>query len=96
MSGAALSGIHAQAARLAAIANNVANAESEEYQPLSTQFQTTDSGVYAAVSAAAGANADLAGEMQALSEAELAYKANAAAFDAGADLWQLLSVVQRD
>lgn len=96
MSGAALSGIHAQAARLAAIASNVANAESEDYQNLGTQFHTTEAGVLAKISAEPGVHVDLAAEMQALSEAEVAYKANAAAFDAGADLWQLLSVVQRD
>ena len=67
MSGASLSGIHAQAARLAAIANSVASGESEERSPENfTQAET--------------ANHDLASDMLEMSDAEMAYKANAAAF----------------
>jgi hypothetical protein len=39
---------------------------------------------------------DLATEMLELTEAELGYKANAAVFEAGADLWDLLATIKRD
>ena len=83
MSGASLSGIHAQAARLAAIANSVPSGESEE--------QVVDSGYEAMPE-----RQDLSSDMPPLSEAEAAYNASAAAFDAGADIWDMLSVIQRD
>ena len=40
--------------------------------------------------------ADMATGMLGLSEEEAAYRANAAVFEAGADLWQILGVVTRD
>jgi flagellar basal body rod protein FlgC len=39
---------------------------------------------------------DLATEMLDLTEGEVAYRANATVFEAGADLWEILGVVSRD
>jgi flagellar basal-body rod protein FlgC len=96
MSGASLSGFHAQAVRLATIANNVANSGTEDFQSVGTQFNALEGGGVEAVLSQNGSGVDLGSEMTQLSEAEVAYNANAAAFEAGADLWQMLSVVQRD
>ena len=95
MSGAALSGFHAQAVRLSALANSVVNSDNENHQQLDTEFHAGQGGVEAHVRATEN-HTDLASDMQELSEAEIAYKANAAAFDAGADLWAVLSLIQRD
>lgn len=83
MSGASLSGIHAQAARLAAIANSVPSGVSEE-QVEDHRYEATSE------------RQDLSSDMPELSDAEAAYNATAEAFDAGADIWDMLSVIQRD
>lgn len=85
MSATALTGIHAQAARLAALASKVAEPENEDPQPIEGSSATNSAGYD-----------DLGSAMAELPEAENAYRANIAAFDAGADMWAMLSVIQRD
>ncbi|MCB1446194.1 MAG: flagellar basal body rod protein [Rhizobiaceae bacterium] len=97
ISGTALSGLQAQASRLSAIAGNVAHAGSGNSQRLDTDFSPSGKGgVQAHIRPEAEAGIDLAAEMQGLSEAELAYRANAAVLDAGADLWDVLRLIRRD
>ncbi|MCJ8509064.1 flagellar basal body protein [Rhizobium lemnae] len=98
----ALSGMQAQVTRLSATANNIANVDSSNYSRLSTQFSTTpDGGVRADLSqfqqpGADGDGVDTGQEMLELTEASLSFKANAAVFETGADLWQLLATIKRD
>ena len=101
--GIALSGMQAQQTRLSATANNVANALTPTYDRLETQFSSTESGgVSTSVtssgdqSSADSSNVDLASEMMSLVEAEIGFKANAAAFETGADLWDVLLSIKRD
>lgn len=79
----ALSSLKEQAESLAATANNIASSDSAEHR----QFGDIEAG---------SDGADLATEMLDLAEDETAYRANAAAFETGADLWAILSVVTRD
>lgn len=82
----ALQGLREQAKNLESTAGNVANADSGEYAL---------HGDYVSASQP-GENTDLATEMLDLTESEAAYRANAAAFETGADLWGILGVVTRD
>ena len=82
----ALQGLREQAKNLEAAAGNIAEAESGEYTAQGAEAPAGPS----------GENADLANEMLNLTEDELSYRANAAVFEAGADLWELLGVVSRD
>jgi len=97
ITGIALSGMNAQTNRLAAVANNIANADTPDYRrQIVTPISTSDyAGVGTTVASGAG-DVDLAAEMLELSEAELSYKANAAVFEAGADLWDVLATIKRD
>lgn len=79
----ALQGLREQAKNLETAASNIANADSAEYQPHPSAPQTDE-------------GADIATEMLGMDEGELAYRANAAVFEAGADLWDILGVVTRD
>ena len=82
----ALQGLREQANNLESTAGNIANADSGEYAP---------HGDYASASPSDG-GVDLATEMLSLTESEVSYRANAAAFETGADLWGILGVVTRD
>lgn len=82
----ALSSLKEQANSLAATAHNIANSDSAEYQPFGDDMSALEP----------GSGVDLATEMLDLTEGEYAYKASAAAFETGADLWAILSVVTRD
>ena len=82
----ALQSLREQAQNLESTAGNIANAESGVYRPQDD---------YASASEPGDGN-DLATEMLNLSEEEVAYRANAEVFEAGADLWQILGVVTRD
>lgn len=93
----ALAGMTAQTSRLSAVASNVANADTVGYRRLGTELSTTETGGVAAhVSPDDHEGVDLATEVLELTEAELAYKANATVFEAGADLWDVLSVIKRE
>lgn len=87
MSGATLSGFHAQAARLSALANSVNTPENEEATQDEDQFRASDY-----VRQEAGADS----EHQSSSDDDGTYRPNTEAFDAGADIWAMLSVIQRD
>lgn len=82
----ALQGLREQAKNLEATASNIVNTDSGEYGPLGGDPSVP----------AASESGDLAGEMLSLTEGELAYRANATVFEAGADLWDILGVVTRD
>ncbi|WP_165219733.1 flagellar basal body protein [Affinirhizobium pseudoryzae] len=94
----ALSGMQAQMTRLSATANNVANVDTTGYSRLSAQFSTDPSGGVAAhvseVDPAQGA--DPGGDMLALTEASIGFSANAAVFETGADIWQVLATIKRE
>lgn len=101
--GISLSGMQAQQTRLAATANNIANVSTAGYDRLATRFSSTaPAGVSASVAPSGTAtdpetsNVDLASEMLALNEAEIAFKANAAVWETGADMWDVLKTIVRD
>lgn len=99
----ALSGMTAQTARLSGVADNIANMDTPGYERRVTRLVTqSDGGVQASVIAQdpsrygpSGDGIDPAGEITGMLEAEAAYKANAAVFEAGADLWQVLATIKR-
>ncbi len=98
----ALSGMMAQERRATATAQNVANAQTPNYDRLETTFENTDPGVKANVAPSGNpdpngfSNVNLTEEAMDLMQSELAYKANAAVFETGADMWELLASVNRD
>jgi len=97
ITGIALSGMNAQTNRLAAVANNIANADTPDYKRQTVASVSTSNPAGVGTTVTSGAeDVDLATEMLELSEAELSYKANAAVFEAGADLWDVLAAVKRD
>jgi flagellar hook protein FlgE len=104
MMNTALSGMQAQTNRLSAVANNLANSDTPGYSRLATNLTATDwGGVEADVSTSSdpaavdgGSNVDPAHELLDMTEAALSFKANASAFETGADLWDVLMSVKRD
>lgn len=86
MSGAVLSGFHAQAARLSALANSVSSSDSED----DVQGEEFRAAEYVR------SESEGSSEAEGGSESDVAYRANTEAFDAGADIWAMLSVIQRD
>ena len=98
-----LSGMQAQQNRAAATANNVANAMTPGYDRLQSKMTTVEGGgVIARVQPSGEAalpgssNVDLAEEMLNLVEAEIGFKANASAWETGADMWEVLLSIKRD
>jgi flagellar hook protein FlgE len=101
--GTSLSGMQAQTKRLAATANNVANAGTPGYDRQTTSLSTTASGgVQATVTPSDaptpdnGSNVDLADEMRGMLEARTSFAANAAVFETGASMWDMLMTMKRD
>lgn len=95
----ALSGMQANATRLSATANNVANIDTPGYRRVETLLSPiATGGVSATVSQTAEENAgvDPAHEMVDTITSEIGFKANAAAFETGADLWDVLMSIKRD
>lgn len=99
----ASAGLQANARRLAATANNVANAGTPGYNRLETGLTSQPyGGVSASVSPSNGAtlddtsNVDLGSELIDMKAAEIGYKANAAVFETGADLWDVLMSIKKD
>lgn len=78
----ALSAMQAQSNDLSETADNIANSEDITYTAQDDE--------------AASEPVDLASELADLTEDELSYRASAAAFETGADLWALLNAVTRD
>ncbi|SIQ77310.1 flagellar basal-body rod protein FlgC [Rhizobium sp. RU35A] len=97
VSNTALSGMQAQLMRLSATANNVANADTTGYSRLSTQFSTSPTGgVTAQVKPSDTAQgSEPLQDMLAQTEASIGFRANAMVFETGADLWQMLSSINR-
>ncbi len=93
--GTALSGMQAQVTRVGAAASNVANSSTPGYGRLNTGLHSTGSGVAAVVTPTED-EVDPATELTDLVGAEQSYKANAAVFEAGADLWDVLMSIKRD
>lgn len=98
-----LSGMKAQQTRLAASADNVANAMTPAYDRLETRYSSsTQGGVAVSVSPSGaatfgdGSNVDLASEMISLVQSELGFKANASVWETGADMWDVLMSIKRD
>lgn len=91
------SGMRARETALSALAANVANGRNEDWKPLETRFEARDGGgVEASVTQAPDAAPDLAGDMVGLVEQRLAWSANAAVFETGASLWDLLAMSWHD
>jgi len=80
----AFSAMQTQSNTLSATADNIANATTPGYEVQGDQSRQVAEGV------------DLATQMIELTEGELAYRASAAAFESGADLWDILNVVTRN
>ncbi|MBB4478204.1 flagellar basal body rod C-terminal domain-containing protein [Rhizobium etli] len=91
----ALSGMRAQATRIGAIANNVANSSTSGYARLNTSLNTVASGGVQATVNPTASDVDPATELTDLIEAEQAYKANAVVFETGADMWEMLMSIKR-
>ena len=99
----AVSGMQAQTQRVSATAANIANALTPGYNRLATDLTTLPSGsVRASVSPstnatfADGSNVDLGTEMLDMIGAKIEFQANASAFEAGADMWDMLLSIKRD
>ena len=91
-----LSGMQAQTSRLNTIAENIANTHTPGYRPFTTQLESTSAGVRATVLEDAQNVTDPAIEMLNMIDAERGFKANASAFETGADLWTILLAIKRD
>lgn len=99
----AASGMLAQGTQLGAIANNIANMQTPGYGRQVTDFSSmAPGGVQATVTQAAPpsvpgmSDVDPTTEITGMMEAQTAFDANAAAFETGADLWQVLASIKRD
>ena len=91
-----LSGMQAYGARAQAVANNVANADTPGYRRLETSTAAmTGGGVAARVDDGDG-DVDMATEMLDMMQAETGFMANASAYQAGADMWDVLMSLNRD
>ena len=103
MMGNSLSGMQASAKGARAAASNIANAATPGHDRLATRAISLFGGGVSASVAPSGAptspeisNVDIASEMLDLVSIEAAFKANAAVFEAGAELWDILKLVVRD
>ncbi|MGO8117569.1 flagellar basal body rod protein FlgC [Rhizobium leguminosarum] len=92
----ALSGMRAQTTRVSAIADNIANSSTPGYARLNTSLTSVVSGGAQAVVNPTVSAVDPATELTDLIEAEQSYKANAAVFETGADMWEMLMSIKRD
>ena len=92
----ALSGMLAQTTRIGAIASNVANISTSGYGRLNTSLTSVESGGVQAAVNQTDQPVDPATELTDLIEAEQSYKANAAVFETGADMWEMLMSIKRD
>lgn len=90
----AFSGMAAQSKRMDAIASNVANVDTPDYNRKTVDMVTTADGGVRAVSreAPAGSNSgvDLATELMDMAESKMAYEANLAVMETGMDMWDML------
>lgn len=94
-----LSGLQANAMRLSATANNVANIDKPAYRRAETQLSPiATGGVSATVSQTVEetAGVDLAHEMIDTITSEIGFRASATAFETVANLWDVLMSTKRD
>gem|GEM_PF-412216 len=96
------SGMQAQHVRLGSIGNNIANVQTPGYNRLETKLSSLDTGGVTASVVPSGqqtlenaANVDLSCEMISLFESEMAFKANTAVWETGADIWDVLLSIKR-
>jgi flagellar basal-body rod protein FlgC len=100
----AVSGMQAQAKRLATAAHNIANAQTPGYNRLDTQVSSlpNSGGVTTTVTPSTSvtfpesSNVDMASEMLDAFTSAQGFAANAAAFETGADMWAVLMSIKRD
>lgn len=93
--GIAVSGMQAQTKRLAATADNVANASTPGYDSPITSLTTLGTGGVS-TSVNPSGEAHPGEDMLDLIEAEIGYRANASAFETGAEIWDVLMSIKRD
>jgi flagellar basal-body rod protein FlgC len=101
----ARTGMTAQSSRLSAVADNIANLDTTGYQARVTNFTNlpAGNGVQANVTTSTapldptgGSNVDPTVEMTNMIEGQASFVANTAAFETGADLWDVLLSIKRD
>jgi flagellar basal-body rod protein FlgC len=99
----AVSGMMAQDMRLSAVADNIANLQTPGYGRQVTNFSSlSPNGVQATVTqdpsptTPGASDVDPTTEITDMIESEAGFDANAAAFETGADLWQVLASMKRD
>jgi flagellar basal-body rod protein FlgC len=87
ISGISLSGIRASTTRLTASASNIANAASDNYEPVhAVQGDLAGGGVTARIEASGAAEVDLTDEMVGMLVSRLAFQANAKMLETAHDL----------
>eukprot|EP01035_Chromulina_nebulosa_P035134 gene35134-biopygen22935 len=99
----AISGMTAQEARLASVANNIAHAGTPGYTRTTTLVQSNlPHGAHATTiqhpqsNAQDGSTGDPATEITGMIDAQAGFAANVSAFESGADLWDVLATIRRD
>ena len=93
----AVSGMLAQTTRLSAAASNLANIDTPDYTRLNASTTSMSGGVAATVTQSAdNSNVNMATEMLDLIGAKIEFQANAKVLEAGADMWEMLSLIKRD
>ncbi|MGF0538339.1 flagellar basal body protein [Agrobacterium sp. ES01] len=98
----ALSGMQANTRKLSTTANNVANVMTPGYDRQVTAFSSSPAGVETTVRSSQDmtfpdtSNVDLGREMLSTIESEIGFKANAAVWETGADMWDVLMSIKRD
>ncbi|WP_454849569.1 flagellar basal body rod protein [Rhizobium binxianense] len=92
----ALSGMLAQTTRAGAAASNVANQVTPGAGRLNASLAPVEPNGVAATVSRTDEPVDLAAELTDLVETGQSYRANAAVFETGADLWDVLMTIKRD
>ena len=86
----AFSGMAAQQARLEAVAQNIANADTPGYQRRVVDMVSGPDGGVRAVMRDGDGDVDLAMEMTEMIDSKMAYEANVAVMETGMDMWDAL------
>lgn len=102
--GISLSGMQAESRQLGTVAHNVANGQTAGYDRLKTEFSSiSENGGVSATALTSGSaafsgtsNVDPANEMLDMIGAGHGFAANAAVFETGADMWDMLLTIVRD
>ncbi|ARO30326.1 flagellar basal body rod protein [Rhizobium sp. NXC14] len=96
IAGTALLGMRAQTRRISAIASNVANSSTPDYNRLNTSLTSVAPGSVEAIVGPTDSDVNPATELTDLIEAEQSCEANAMVFETGADMWEMLMSIKRD